>query len=71
MRVTANDIEENLERDIRESVVKNREVHEEIKSINDGLDRLENARAFYNGYPDSVPNGYLSEMEEESADEAA
>ena len=65
LRVTANDIEENLERDIRESVVKNREVHEEIKSINDGLDRLENARAFYNGYPDSVPNGYLSEMEEE------
>ena len=65
LRVTANDIGENLERDIKESIVKNREVHDEIGKINDVLDRLGKARAFYNGYPDSVPSGYMTEMEEE------
>ena len=65
LRVTANDIGENLERDIKESVIKNQEIHERIFNINDILDRLGKARAFYNGYPDSAPSGYMKEMGEE------
>ena len=54
-----------VERDNEESIIKNREIHEKINSINNTLDVLGKAREFYREYPDSVPSGYMTEMEEE------
>ena len=65
LRLAANDIGEDLERDNEESIIKNREIHEKIYSINNTLDNLGKAREFYREYPDSVPGGYMTEMEEE------
>ena len=65
LRLAANDIGEDLERDNEESIIKNREIHEKINSINNTLDNLGKAREFYREYPDSVPGGYMTEMEEE------
>ena len=65
LRLAANDIGEDLERDNEESIIKNRESHEKIYSINNTLDNLGKAREFYREYPDSVPGGYMTEMEEE------
>ena len=65
LRLAANDIGEDLERDNEESIIKNREIHEKINSINNTLDVLGKAREFYREYPDSVPGGYMTEMEEE------
>lgn len=65
LRLAANNIGEDLERDNEESIIKNREIHEKINSINNTLDNLGKAREFYREYPDSVPNGYMTEMEEE------
>ena len=65
LRLAANDIGEDLERDNEESIIKNREIHEKINSINNTLDVLGKAREFYREYPDSVPSGYMTEMEEE------
>ena len=65
LRLAANDIGKDLERDNEESIIKNREIHEKINSINNTLDSLGKAREFYREYPDSVPSGYMTEMEEE------
>lgn len=65
LRLAANDIGEDLERDNEESIIKNREIHEKINSINNTLDNFGKAREFYREYPDSVPSGYMTEMEEE------
>ena len=65
LRLAANNIGEDLERDNEESIIKNREIHEKINSINNTLDNLGKAREFYREYPDSVPGGYMTEMEEE------
>ena len=65
LRLAANDIGEDLERDNEESIIKNREIHEKINSINNTLDNLGKAREFYREYPDSVPGGYMTEMEED------
>ena len=65
LRLAANDIGEDLERDNEESIIKNREIHEKINSINNTLDVLGKARELYREYPDSVPSGYMTEMEEE------
>ena len=65
LRRTANDIWENLEKDNKESVVKNREIHEKISSINDTIESLRKAGEFFREYPDSVPSGYMTEMEDE------
>ena len=65
LRTAANDIRENLEKDNAESIIKNREIHEKINSINITLDTLGKARKFYREYPDSAPSGYLTDMEEE------
>ena len=65
LRLAANDIGKDLERDNEESIIKNREIHEKINSINNTLDSLGKAREFYREYPDSVPGGYMTEMEEE------
>ena len=65
LREASNNIWEKLEKDNEESIVKNREIHEKIKSINDALERLRNAEEFFKEYPDSVPSGFMTEMEEE------
>ena len=65
LREASNSIWEKLEKDNEESIVKNREIHEKINSINDALDRLRNAEEFFKEYPDSVPSGFMNELEEE------
>ena len=65
LRGASNNIWEKLEKDNEESIVKNREIHEKIDSINDALERLRNAEEFFKEYPDSVPSGFMTEMEEE------
>ena len=65
LRSTANEIWESLEKDNKESIVKNREIHEKISSINDALENLRKVGEFFKEYPDSVPSGYMTEMEEE------
>lgn len=65
LREASNNIWEKLEKDNEESIVKNREIHEKINSINDALERLRNAEEFFKGYPNSVPSGFMTEMEEE------
>ena len=65
LREASNNIWEKLEKDNEESIVKNREIHEKINSINDALDRLRNAEEFFKEYPDSVPSGFMNELEEE------
>ena len=65
LRGASNNIWEQLEKDNEESIVKNREIHEKINSINDALERLRNAEEFFKGYPNSVPSGFMTEMEEE------
>lgn len=65
LREASNNIWEKLESDNEESIVKNREIHEKIDSINDALERLRNAEEFFKEYPDSVPSGFMTEMEEE------
>ena len=65
LREASNSIWEKLEKDNEESIVKNREIHEKIDSINDALERLRNAEEFFKEYPDSVPSGFMTEMEEE------
>ena len=65
LRQTARDIWKNLEKDNEESVIKNREIHEKISSINDVIENLRKAGEFFKEYPDSVPSGYMTEMEQE------
>ena len=65
LREASNNIWEKLEKDNEESIVKNREIHEKINSINDALERLRNAEEFFKEYPDSVPSGFMTELEEE------
>ena len=65
LREASNSIWEKLEKDNEESIVKNREIHEKINSINDALERLRNAEEFFKEYPDSVPSGFMNELEEE------
>lgn len=55
----------NLEQDNAESIIKNREIHERIDSIDDQLGRLRNAKSFYEGFSDSAPSGSMKEMKEE------
>lgn len=65
LRAAANNIRENLEKDNAESIIKNREIHEKINSINDTLESLGKARKYISEYLDSVPIGYMTDKEEE------